>query len=612
MSAVISCHELSKTFLDTPLFEGVTLILSAGDRIGIIGANGSGKTTLLKIFAGLENIDCGEMIVRKGLRVGYVPQDSRFDPDLTVEQVVFNVSKEVFHASTDNDVVNRVRTGEVLGRLGFEDPGQKVGVCSGGWKKRLALACALVAAPDVLLLDEPTNHLDIEGILWLENFLLASRFAYIVVSHDRVFLQKCATRIMELDRRYPGGLLSFEGDYTTFLEKREFHLIARARQQVSLSTKVHTEIEWLRSGVKARATKARTRIDEAHRLIDELETMKKLGATGKTRIDFSATGRKSKRLLYADSIGKSMGERNLFSNLSLLLRPKMRLGLVGANGSGKTTLLKILAGELRPDEGEMIPADNLRVVYFAQQREQLDPDLSLRCALAEKGDTVIFRDRALHVAGWAARFGFQSKQLDMPVGRMSGGERAKILIARLMLQPADILLLDEPTNDLDIPTLEVLEESLMVFPGALVLVTHDRYMLDRISDVLLGLSGRDQPEYFADHSQWEAAQCQRKPLESRRKKTSAPRARAKSSPTKLSYKEQLEYDGLEATIREAEAEVEKTQQEMVDPDVASDAERLRQYLHALESAQAILDALYTRWYELESKLEAMQVTSDKY
>ena len=601
LTMLIGCREISKTYWDRPLFESISLNVGDAERIGLIGANGSGKTTLLRILAGLASPDSGECLAAKGLRIGYVPQDSLFDSDQVVEQVVLAAAIRSSHFPHEDHSDLQVRTDKILTRLGFDDPSQKVESLSGGWRKRLAIACALVTDPEVLLLDEPTNHLDLEGILWLENLLAGSRFAYLVVSHDRALLQRVTNRVLELDSRYPGGYLSVDGDYSTFLEKREAQLIARTRQQESLSGKVRNEIAWLRSGVKARTTKSKARIDQAHRLIAQKEQMQRQGQTGRTGIDFVATGRKTKRLLVVDAVGKSLGGRRLFGDFNLLLTPGMRLGLVGANGTGKTTLLRLLAGEIEPDEGRIQRVDHLRVVYFDQYREQLNPELSLRNALSEKGDTVIFQDRPVHVGAWAARFRFKPEQLDVQVGRMSGGERAKILIARLMLRPADILLLDEPTNDLDISTLEVLEESLSDFSGAVVLVTHDRFLLDRISTVLLNLDGRGGCEYFADYAQVESVIEDRKRQPKEKKQTEPLRGKPRAEPAKLSYLDQKEYNGLEAAIDQATATVERIQREMEDPAIASDAETLEQCFRAHRVAQGELEALYARWYELESK-----------
>jgi ABC transport system ATP-binding/permease protein len=611
VATLIACREIYKSYWDRPLFEGISLNVNDAERIGIIGANGSGKTTLLRILAGLESPDSGERIAAKGLRVGYVPQDSLFDSDQSVEEVVLAAAIQIFQYSNENENDLRVRATKVLSKLGFLDPGQKVESLSGGWRKRLSIACALVAEPELLLLDEPTNHLDIEGILWLEKLLAGSRFAYLVVSHDRTLLQRVAGRVLELDRRYPGGYLSVAGDYSTFLEKREAQLIARDRQQESLSNKVRNEIAWLRSGVKARSTKSKARISEAHRLIAEKDVMQGQGETGSTKIDFVATGRKTKRLLEVHAASKSLGGRRLFTDLNLLLRPGMRLGLVGANGSGKTTLLRMLAGEIEPDEGRIRRVDQLRVVYFDQYREQLNPELRLRDALSDEGDTVIFRDRPVHVVSWAARFRFKPEQLDVQISRMSGGERAKILIAKLMLKPADILLLDEPTNDLDIPTLEVLEENLSDFPGAVVLVTHDRYLLDRTSTVLLELDGHGAAEYFADYTQAQSFIEKRKLALKPRKQNETPKRKPSTAPRKLSFHEQNEYDGLEETIDQATAVVDRLQREMDDPAIASDAEKIGQCFEAHQLAQSELEALYSRWDELESKQAAFLASRGK-
>ncbi len=281
-----------------------------------------------------------------------------------------------------------------------------------------------------------------------------------------------------------------KGNYSEFLEKREDFLEAQKKQTEALATKVRREIEWLRRGPKARTGKSRARIDSAGRLIEEFSAANQRARGGTAKIDFTASDRKTKRLIEAEDIGITLGGRRLFQNLTLTLSPGVRIGLVGANGSGKTTLLKLLAGELEPDEGEIRRADRLQIVSFAQDRgAHLDPSISLRRALCPEGDMVIYRDRTIHVAGWAKRFLFLDEQLEMPVSKLSGGERARVMIARLMLATADVLLLDEPTNDLDIPTLEVLEDSLLDFPGAIVLVSHDRYLLDRVSTIVIGLDG---------------------------------------------------------------------------------------------------------------------------
>jgi ATP-binding cassette subfamily F protein uup len=373
---------------------------------------------------------------------------------------------------------------------------------------------------------------------------------------------------------------------------------------------VHTEIDWLRRGPKARTTKSKARIDTAHEMIGELANMRSRSNVTSARIDFTASNRKSKQLINVKHLSYSIAGRELFHNIHFDITNGMRVGLVGPNGSGKTTLLRLLLGEIAPSHGTVKRAEPLRLVYFDQNRE-LDPTLSLRRALAPDSDAVIYQGNVTHVASWAARFLFTGEDLNRPVGKMSGGERARVLIAQLMLQPADVLLLDEPTNDLDIPTLEILEESLLEYPGALVLVTHDRYMLDRVSTVVLGLDGRGGAERFADYSQWEDWQ---KPAKTRsaagetktrannlEKAVATESARQIAPKKKLSYTETRELAGMEENIAAAEVDLERKRLAMEEPSIMSDGPRLHAAALELEQAQKKVEHLYTRWAELEQK-----------
>ncbi|HYU32873.1 MAG TPA: ABC-F family ATP-binding cassette domain-containing protein, partial [Thermoanaerobaculia bacterium] len=431
---LLSCEAVSKQFGARPLFESLTFGLSEGDRVGLVGPNGSGKSTLLKILAGLEEPDSGSRSVRKGVRAGYVPQDPVFPADMTVEAVLV----EALAGEPLEEFEKSGRAALVLGRLGFGDPAQTVGTLSGGWNKRLAIARELVREPDILLLDEPTNHLDLEGILELEEILASEARAYIVVSHDRYFLENVARRMLELDRAYPEGLLVVEGTYSDLLERRDEVRRNQAEYQETLANRARREVEWLRRGPKARGTKAKARIQEAHRLLDELQEVKERERSGDAAagIDFAASGRKTKKLLAARGLAKAFDGRQVLGGVDLLIRPGSRLGVLGPNGSGKTTLLSILAGELPPDAGEIERAQFLKTVRFEQSRETLDRTVSLRRALAPEGDSVIYDGRSIHVAAWAKRFLFRPEQLETPVSRLSGGEQARILIARLMLRPA--------------------------------------------------------------------------------------------------------------------------------------------------------------------------------
>src|ERR1019366_3166972 len=464
-----------------------------------------------------------------------------------------------------------------------------------------AITEALVQHPDVLLLDEPTNHLDLAGIKWLETLLQNAAFACVVVSHDRYFLENIANEMVELNKIYKDGSLRVQGNYSTFLEKKEEYLHAQKKRQEALENLVHTEIEWLRRGPKARTTKSKARIGKAHELIGELKDLNVQTSISTAKIDFSGTERQTKQLIALEKVSYSIPDRMLFSGINFTVGLGMRVGLVGPNGSGKTTLLRLLRGDIQPTKGEIRRADPLRIVYFDQSRE-LDPHQTLRRALAPDSDSVIYQDRVIHVASWAARFLFSGEDLNQRVGRLSGGERARILIAQLMLQPADVLLLDEPTNDLDIPTLEILEESLLEYRGALVLVTHDRYMLDRISTIVLGLDGLGGAERFADYSQWDIWQrSQQKGTEnfssgSRRSSTNGD-AQPTVSKKRLSYTEVRDLETIEGRIAEADKQLEARHKALEDPAVTSDPVLLKTACIEMEEAQNNLDTLYARWSE---------------
>ncbi len=598
MALLISAQSLKKSFGAKPLFEGVSLTVNDGDRLGLIGPNGAGKSTFLQILASKMDLDSGEVSVRKNARLAYVAQESAFPAGVTVSQVM--------EAAMPGDELEYERQ-IILSRVGFEDTDAPVETLSGGWRKRLAIAEALAGEPELLMLDEPTNHLDLAGILWLEKLLTGSRFASVVITHDRYFLENFATHVAELAPAYPGGLFLVKGNYAEFLERKADFMVAQESQRDALASRVRTEVEWLRRGPKARTTKAKARIDTAHEFIGELaEVSARQRTAQRVGIDFTASERKTKRLVEAEGLSGSIGGKQLFSGLDFVLGPKMRLGLVGPNGSGKTTLMRILMGDLAPSAGTMKHADLLKIVYFAQNRaEKLDPALPLRRALCPHGDSVMYQGRPIHVAPWAKRFSFPVEQLDQPVGRLSGGEKARVHIARLMLESADLLLLDEPTNDLDIPTLETLEESLIDFPGAVVLVTHDRYMLDRVSTHVLGLNGDGESGLYADYFQWEQAQQTPKEKEREKAKQAAQAASQPSAPEppkkKLSYKDQRDWDTMEARIQEAETEVDARRAGMELAAASGDAKALATALTNLTAAEKSRDSLYERWQELEAK-----------
>ena len=589
---LVSLQSLGKSYGTQNLFQDITLSFHAGEKLGLIGPNGSGKSTLLKIVAGIETPDSGQVSVAGKTHLVYLPQEDRFPAGATVESVLLDAlpghQKDAGLAS--------IR--DLLRAIAFADIKQSVETLSGGWKKRLAVTAALIREPDLLLLDEPTNHLDLEGILWLEGLLRQARFAFVLVSHDRYFLENATNRIVELNRRYPDGYLRVEGNYSEFLQRRLAVFDRQSREEEVLANKFRRELEWLRRGPKARTTKAKGRIDDAYELKDKLAETRGRNALGRfAEIEFGASGRKTRKLLELKDVGLERGGRPLFTGLDLTLGPGSCLGVLGRNGSGKSSLMQLLKGGFRPSAGSITWADELKIVSFDQKREQLDQHLSLKDALSPTGDSVMFQGKPLHVSAWARKFLFPTEKLGLPVSRLSGGEQARVLIARLMLQPADLLLLDEPTNDLDIATLEVLEESLAEFPGAIVLITHDRFLMDSLSDRLLYLDGAGEATYFADYTQWLQTRKEERPV------TVAPAA----SPTAprpaaagLSREQRKELDGIGKKIEKAEAEVGRLHAEMGDPAVATDAAKLKELYAAARVAEERVAALYARWQELES------------
>ena len=580
---LISTQSVGKSFGSRHLFSDITLTINDNDKLGLIGPNGSGKSTLLKILADRETADQGRVITGHRCHRVYLSQQDHFAHH-SVEQVLASVAGE-----------NTVELNRMARETGFDNLQQPVADLSGGWLKRLAIAQALLQKPDLLLLDEPTNHLDLEGILWLEQVLKKASFAFILVSHDRLFLENTCRRTVELNTCYPNGFLQVNGPYSDFLEQHNDLLLNQQQQQQSLANKMRRELEWLRHGPKARTSKARYRIDQAKQLQQSLNDVKtRNNANQSSGIQFEGTGRKTKKLLETHNLGIQIADRWLLKNLDLILAPKTCLGILGQNGVGKSTLLKTLNGQLPPAQGYIKSADGVKIVTFDQKRQQLDPKQTLQQALAPHGDHVIYRDQSLHVAAWAKRFLFPPEQLRLPVAQLSGGEQARVLIANLMLKPADVLLLDEPTNDLDIATLEVLEDSLQDFPGAIVLISHDRYLLDRLCDRLLYLDGAGNGEFFADHNQWLA---QRKPPSPAQKKTTAVQ---KTGSDSLTFEQRKELNRLEKRIEKAEQRVSELQKQLEDPALASDNNKLQEHYQTVQKAEQDVEALYERWEELES------------
>ncbi len=600
MSTLLTARNLTKVYPSKALFEGVSIHVEDGERIGLIGPNGSGKTTLMKILAGVLSPDDGEVVRKRGLRAAYVDQNDRFVDGATPLSVV----RAGLDDDDDGGMDAATRASIALSKLGFVDLQQDVATLSGGWRKRLSLARALARDPQVLMLDEPTNHLDLEGVLWLEGFVQQASIAMIFVTHDRRFLENTASRIIELSAAYPGGSFEAEGNYTEFVRRKAAYLEAQQAAQTSIASRVRRDTAWLRQGIQGRQTRNKTQVQAAASRREELKetTGRNLVPERTTSIVFQATERKTKKLLALRSVSKAMGNKRLFESLDLTLTPGQRIGLMGANGSGKTTLMRLMSGDLQPDSGTIERADQLRIVNFSQHRESLDQSQSLHEALCPIGDTIHYRGVAQHVKGWAERFLFGADQLATRVRDLSGGEQARVLIANLMLSPADVLLLDEPTNDLDIPSLEVLEQALFEFPGAIVLVTHDRFLLERIATEYLAFNDRGDAKWFASMEQCNAAtlKAQRASAEKQRPVESAPRKQSQPKPGKLSYRLQLELEGMEAAILQAESQVVHLEAEAADPALVADHKRAAAIYSKLDEGHARVTALYARWAELDA------------
>jgi ABC transport system ATP-binding/permease protein len=589
VTLLLQCRGVTKKIGMRDLFSELTFGVFRGDRLGIVGPNGSGKSTLLKILIGDEVVSSGEVIRIEGLRLSYVAQDSIFPDRPLIELLCEHL--QLFGGLSDDEAV--LESQIQLSKLGFEDASVSGAHLSGGWKKRFDIALALIVNPDILLLDEPTNHLDLEGVLWLEQFLQRQQCAYLVVSHDRIFLQNTCRKIMEVNKAFPKGFFTVNGSYEQFVEKRIEFLEAQLSSQRSLESKLRKEVEWMKRSPKARTTKSRSRMMGVENLLKEHEELKSRNQNKTALIDFQASERQTKRLLVGKNLSKSFGEKVVFSNVDIVFSPGVRLGIVGENGSGKSTLLNLIAGNLESDTGTLKRVEDLQIVYFDQHREQLPKDLILKDALSPYGDYIVYRGQRIHVNGWCRKFLFSVDDLRLPIGQLSGGECARILIARLMLKPADILLLDEPTNDLDIPTLELLQDCLVEFKGAVGLITHDRYFLDQVSTSILALH-EGKVELFADYSQWDVKKHKSKGVVEKSEVVLV-----KDKKRSLSYKEKKELEGMERSIMDLEKEIKICNEKIQSKEVQSDSQKLLKTCRLLEEKNKELEKLFMRWETLE-------------
>ena len=646
---MLTLQRVSLAFGHLPLFEEADLQIEAGERIALIGRNGSGKSSLLKVIAGDVPPDAGSIWRAPGLRVSRLEQDVPRAGDRSVFDEVadglgalgaivadyHHAAMELAEASAADPAAASaamVRLGALQQQLEEADGWQlerrvelvvsrlalpadrPMRELSGGWRRRALLGKALVSAPDVLLLDEPTNHLDIDAIRWLEEFLRDHTGALLFVTHDRAFLSSLATRIVELDR---GRLTSWPGSYATYLEKKAAALDAEARELERLDKKLAREEAWLRQGIKARRTRNEGRVKALHALRAERAAHRTQG--GAVRMSLDVQDASGRMVFEAEHVSKSLGGVPIIRDYAQRILRGDRIGLIGPNGSGKTTLLRLLVGELEPDAGEIRRGTRLAIAYFDQQREQLDPDATVADSVNDGNATVIINGQPRHVIGYLADFLFPRERAQSPVRSLSGGERNRLLLARLFAKSANVLVLDEPTNDLDIETLELLEELIGAFEGTVLLVSHDRVFLENIVTSTLAFEGEGRVlEYVGGYEDYlrqrrvvrDPASGGREPVRlkpvatgSRGARTADPGLRTIPQ-RKLSYKEQRELESLPAHIEALESEQERLRQESTSPEFYKErADHIRAVLARLEALDTEIHSAMTRWVELEERAQ---------
>ena len=598
---LVSVDRVSIAFGHTPLLDGAVLQIESRERVAVIGRNGTGKSTLLKIISGELPPDEGSVWRQPALRVARLEQDVPLSADRSVFDVV--AAGHTHHLAEDEAWLRDHHVDLVLSRLDLPADAI-VDTLSGGWRRRVLLARALVGQPDLLLLDEPTNHLDIDAIAWLEDFLADYAGAVLFVTHDRAFLQRLATRIVELDR---GQLTSWPGDYATYLRRKEEALANEAVQQDKFDKKLAEEEAWLRQGIKARRTRNEGRVRALLAMREERAARRE--QIGTVRLQVEQAEQSGKLVFEARGVSKAYGGRQVIRDFSTRIMRGDRIGLIGANGAGKTTLLRLLLGEIAPDSGEVRHGANVQVAYYDQQREQLDPQRSVFDTIGEGNDTVTANGRTRHVHAYLRDFLFSNERARSPVNALSGGERNRLLLARLFTRPANVLVLDEPTNDLDLETLELLEEQLVEWPGTLLLVSHDRVFLDNVVTSTFAFEDTTVREYVGGYADWlSQTRAQRATEDAEAKAPRLPSAVALgplSEPARkrrLSYKEQRELESLPARIEALESEQRTLNETVAGPEFYKEpADTINGALARLDALQHELTAAYTRWDELESR-----------
>jgi ATP-binding cassette subfamily F protein uup len=622
---MISIEHVSKTYGEKLLFRDISFTISEKDRIGLIGVNGTGKSSLLKIVAGVDLADSGEIVKAKDYRISYLPQQPDLNGDLTVLEQVFQgdapiirrmreyelallelnknpqdavLQEKLFEMQKRMDAENAweasANAKAILTRLGIEDYQKKVADLSGGQKKRVALAQVLIQAPDLIILDEPTNHLDYESVKWLEDYLSRYQGALLLVTHDRYFLDRVTNRIFELDK---GNLYSYKGNYAAYLEAKA---IREEQESATLEKKrnlYRREFEWIRRGAKARSTKQKARIQRFEQLEEQVSIVKT-----SEKLDLFLNGsRLGKQVFELREASKRFGSQVILDHFDLLIKPGDRVGIIGRNGTGKSTLLNILAGKIPLDSGEMIVGQTVKIAYYTQENEDMDENLRMIEYVKETAQVIQASDgKILSAAQMLERFLFPPHTHGTPIRKLSGGEKRRLYLLKLLLTAPNVLLLDEPTNDLDTQTLTVLEDYLEDFPGVVITVSHDRYFLDKVAEQLLVFNGSGKVEtYFGSYTEYLEKQNAKPPEKTAVTEEKVRREKPKKK--RMTYNEKREWEEIEGEIAKTEARLEKIAEAL--GQTGSDYEKAQQLMEEQTALNEELEYLIERWSYLSELAE---------